>query len=71
MTKLLQLPKPERVAIVVETCYQNIGLAMSMSLSMYAGEEDKMSAAAGVPLFYGFLEATLIGALPHHGMMGA
>ena len=32
-----------------------------MSLSMYSENDEEASRAAGVPLYYGFLEATVIG----------
>ena len=42
------------MAIAIETCYQNVGVATSVALAMYDGEEQ--SIAAGVPLYYGVVQ---------------
>jgi len=55
----LGVKKPELVAISVECCYQNTGIASSIALTMYDGSEE--ATAIGVPLFYGLLEAILLG----------
>ena len=52
------LGKPERVAISIEVCYQNIGIATSVCLSIYTG--DDQAAALGVPLYYGFASMVLL-----------
>ena len=43
----------------VECCYQNIGIATSVALTMFKGDE--LSMAMSVPLFYGFVEAFVLG----------
>jgi hypothetical protein len=48
-------PKPERLAIAVECCYQNTGIATSAVLTIFTGED--LQRALRVPLFYGFVEA--------------
>lgn len=53
-----QVPGPEAVAIAVEVCYQNTGLAMAIALSSF--EEDDASKAAGVPLFYAALQVLVL-----------
>mmetsp|Transcript_93572 Transcript_93572/g.195074 ORF Transcript_93572/g.195074 Transcript_93572/m.195074 type:complete len:399 (+) Transcript_93572:341-1537(+) len=53
----LQLSKPERVAITVEVCYQNIGIASAVALAAYNDEPSKRIDAAAVPVIYGFVEA--------------
>ena len=42
------ISKPERVAIAIECCYQNVGIASSVALSMYTGDE--ANEAMGVPV---------------------
>jgi len=56
---LLRLRPPERVAVSIETCYQNIGIATSVAISMFSGES--RTKAMSVPLFYGMCEAFIIG----------
>lgn len=53
-----RVPGPEAVAIAVEVCYQNTGLAMAIALSSF--EEDDASKAAGVPLFYAALQVLVL-----------
>mmetsp|Transcript_25181 Transcript_25181/g.35483 ORF Transcript_25181/g.35483 Transcript_25181/m.35483 type:complete len:400 (-) Transcript_25181:267-1466(-) len=60
MTSGIQLRKPERVTTSVECCYQNVGIATSVALTMFNGDE--LSNAMGVPFFYGVVEAAIIGA---------
>merc|ERR1712060_585590 len=55
----LGLSKPERVAVVIEACYQNPGLATSIVLGMFKGEE--AGDAVAVPILYGTYEALLLG----------
>jgi sodium/bile acid cotransporter 2 len=55
----IALPKPEQVAVVIETCYQNIGIATAVALSTFPDEETA-GLAAGVPVYYGVLEACVI-----------
>jgi len=53
-----QLDKPERVAVAVEGCYQNTGIATSVAITMFSGSD--LATAIGVPLYYGIVEATLL-----------
>jgi predicted Na+-dependent transporter len=53
-----ELDPPERVAVAVEACYQNTGIATSVALTLYKGSE--LAAAIGVPLYYGIVEAVLL-----------
>lgn len=55
---LAGLPKPQRVAVAIETAYQNTGIALAVTLSL--GSEGR--AAAIVPLVYGGYEAVCFGA---------
>lgn len=59
MTSYSGLLKPERVTSCIECCYQNCGIATSVALSMFKG--DDLAAAMGVPFFYGCVEFLLIG----------
>jgi hypothetical protein len=45
--------------VAVECCYQNVGIATSLALTMFEGND--LNAAMGVPFFYGFCEALLVG----------
>eukprot|EP00977_Amphora_coffeiformis_P000537 scaffold132_cov170-Amphora_coffeaeformis.AAC.16 len=58
LAKKAQLEPPERVAVAVEACYQNTGIATSVALTLYKGES--LAKAIGVPLYYGIVEATLL-----------
>ncbi len=58
MASKFQLAKPERVAVAVESCYQNTGIATSVAITMFEG--DDLAVAVGVPLFYGICEAVLL-----------
>jgi len=53
-----QLEKPERVAVAVESCYQNTGIATSVAITMFSGSD--LATAIGVPLYYGIMEAVLL-----------
>lgn len=59
LTTALNLKKPERVTVAIECCYQNVGIATSVALTMFDGEN--LAEAMGVPLYYGFLEAAILG----------
>mmetsp|Transcript_4047 Transcript_4047/g.8995 ORF Transcript_4047/g.8995 Transcript_4047/m.8995 type:complete len:401 (+) Transcript_4047:345-1547(+) len=59
LTSLLKMEKPERVTLAVECCYQNVGIATSVALTMFKGDE--LGDAMAVPLFYGFMEAFVLG----------
>lgn len=60
LAKTCGLEKPERVAVAVEGCYQNTGIATSVAITMFAGNETELATAIGVPLYYGMVEATLL-----------
>ena len=53
---LLRLRRPEQVAVVIETCYQNIAFATTVAISTF--EPDEASLAAGVPVLYAPLART-------------
>lgn len=53
------LKPPERVTVAVECCYQNVGIATSLALTMFDG--DDRNEALGVPFFYGIVEMFFIG----------
>jgi predicted Na+-dependent transporter len=53
------LKRPERVAVVIEACYQNPGLATSIVLGMFSGRD--AGDAVAVPILYGSYEALLLG----------
>lgn len=55
------LTKPERIAVVIEACYQNPGLATSIVLAMFRGKD--AGDAVAVPLLYGMYEAVLLGSV--------
>jgi len=58
MVSYFQLAKPERVAVAVECCYQNTGIATSVAAAVFEG--DDLAVAVGVPLFYGMCEAVFL-----------
>lgn len=45
-------------AVAVECCYQNTGIATSVAITMFQG--DDLATAVGVPLFYGICEAAIL-----------
>jgi predicted Na+-dependent transporter len=55
----VHLRRPERVTVAIECCYQNVGIATSLALTMFAGEQ--VNEAMGVPFFYGVVEAVFVG----------
>ncbi|KAL7530925.1 hypothetical protein ACHAXR_003751 [Thalassiosira sp. AJA248-18] len=59
MTTLSGLKKPERVTSCIECCYQNCGIATSVALTMFKGDE--LAEAMGVPFFYGMVELLVVG----------
>lgn len=59
ISRSLRLPRPECVAISIECCYQNTGIATSIAVTMFTDPEDRAQALA-VPLFYGAVEAFVI-----------
>mmetsp|Transcript_19317 Transcript_19317/g.39170 ORF Transcript_19317/g.39170 Transcript_19317/m.39170 type:complete len:452 (-) Transcript_19317:112-1467(-) len=60
ISRSLRLSPPETVAISIECCYQNTGIATSVAISMYDDVEERAQAVA-VPIFYGIVEAVAIG----------
>lgn len=58
MASKLGLEKPERVAVAVEGCYQNTGIATSVAASMFTGTQ--LATAIGVPLYYGLVEMIVL-----------
>jgi len=54
---LANLPKPQRVAVSLETAYQNTGIALAVSLAL--GPSGR--AAAVIPVVYGGYEAVVFG----------
>jgi len=52
------LSRPEAVAVVVETTYQNTGLAMSIALATF--DKSQRGRAVGVPLFYAAVQVVLL-----------
>ena len=59
LTSFCKLRKPERVTVSVECCYQNVGIATSVALTMFEGSD--RSEAMAVPLYYGIVEAAVVG----------
>jgi len=59
LASVFDLPKPERVTVAIECCYQNVGIATSLAMTMFKG--DDRNDAMGVPFFYGMMEALLVG----------
>jgi predicted Na+-dependent transporter len=55
----LRLPTAERMTVSIEACYQNVGIATSLALTMFEG--NALNAAMGVPFFYGVVEAVFVG----------
>lgn len=58
LTTYFNLKKPERVTSSIECCYQNCGIATSVALSMFQG--DNLAEAMGVPFVYGIVELVII-----------
>lgn len=59
LASLINLRKPERITVAVECCYQNVGIATSLALTMFKGND--LNEAMGVPFFYGLCEAFFVG----------
>ena len=57
VTILLQLPHVEVVTISIESCYQNVGIAMSVALATFYGEN--LARAVAVPFYYGIVQGLL------------
>jgi predicted Na+-dependent transporter len=57
ITILLKLPHVEVVTISIESCYQNVGIAMSVALATFYGEN--LARAVAVPFYYGIIQGLL------------
>lgn len=57
--QFFSLRKPEQMAISIECCYQNVGIATSVAVTMFDDPVERAQALC-VPLFYGLVEAVLI-----------
>jgi len=60
LSRLFRLKKPEVVTLSVECCYQNVGIATSAAMAMFDDPIQRAEALC-VPLFYGFVEAAILG----------
>jgi len=58
IAKGLALPNPQAVAVAIECCYQNTGLALTIALSAMPPAD--VGEASGVPLVYGLVEIVVI-----------
>ncbi len=45
--------------MAIECCYQNVGIATSLALTMFEGND--LNNAMGIPFFYGMCEAFMVG----------
>jgi len=52
------LVPPERVAVVVECLFQNIGVASALAISAY--REPEAGRAAAMPVIYGFMQSMIV-----------
>mmetsp|Transcript_79780 Transcript_79780/g.200760 ORF Transcript_79780/g.200760 Transcript_79780/m.200760 type:complete len:412 (-) Transcript_79780:2-1237(-) len=59
--RILQLARPERVAITIEVCYQNVGIASAVALAAFCDHPAHRSDAAAVPIIYGSIQAIALG----------
>lgn len=60
ISRSCRLSPPETVAISIECCYQNTAIATSVAITMFS-DPDERAEAISVPLFYGLVEALIIG----------
>ena len=60
LSRAARLSPPETVAISIECCYQNTGIATSVAITMF-DDKDERAQAVAVPIFYGIVEAVVIG----------
>ena len=60
ISRCFKLNPPETVAIAIECCYQNTAIATSVAVTMFS-DPTQRAEAVSVPLFYGFVEAVIIG----------
>ena len=56
-----KLSHPECVTLSIECCYQNTAIGASVALTMFSADKVQRTQAVSVPLFYGIVEALLIG----------
>lgn len=56
-----RLSPPECVTLSIECCYQNVGIATSVAVTMFQDNPTERAQAIAVPLFYGLVEAVAIG----------
>lgn len=56
---LFRLNKPECVTIAIECAYQNVGIAVSVAITIFTDEQERAQALV-VPLYYGLVEAIVI-----------
>jgi len=61
ISSVFRLPKPQRISVAIETCYQNTGVALAVALATFSGDE--ASAAAGVPVFYSVCQIIALGTM--------
>lgn len=57
VTLVLRLPNAEIVTISIESCYQNVGIAMTVSFAMFYGQN--LARAVAVPFYYGLVQAAV------------
>mmetsp|Transcript_26916 Transcript_26916/g.60453 ORF Transcript_26916/g.60453 Transcript_26916/m.60453 type:complete len:513 (-) Transcript_26916:75-1613(-) len=57
---LARLKRPEIISVGVECCYQNVGIATTASVAMFQDPTERGQALC-VPLFYGMMEAIVLG----------
>lgn len=55
----LSLARAEQVTVAIECCYQSVGIATSLALTMFNGAA--LNEAMGVPFVYGICEMVLVG----------
>jgi len=60
IARSFRLSRPETVAISIECCYQNTAIATSVAVTMFTDPTSRTEAVS-VPLFYGLVEAVIIG----------
>merc|ERR1719229_1156073 len=58
--KCLQLTRPERLTIIVEVSYQNIGIASAVAIAAFCDNPRQRADSAAVPIIYGLIQATAL-----------
>mmetsp|Transcript_36904 Transcript_36904/g.42939 ORF Transcript_36904/g.42939 Transcript_36904/m.42939 type:complete len:484 (+) Transcript_36904:196-1647(+) len=61
LSSFLNLKRTERVTLSVECCYQNVGIATTAAVGMFMHSPQHRAEALCVPLFYGVVEAVILG----------